>query len=215
MGGTYGTPAAATLIDAFMVRPENRVLLGTGGTSDLETTSELYSTYGANIGLGAGKGQELGRLTALSFRDVPTVEAVPSTNYQEDTAFEVTGEECEVTLTVREFKIGTLQAALITGRMYSLGEVNEALATFGGGCEVTHMPLVIEFTNAACAAPSTQNIGEGVSGGILTLYKCLCTSGLDWAAITANETSELTLTFRAVADTSKAKRNRLGNLYLY
>lgn len=213
MGGTYGTPSAATLTAGFLLRPETRVLLGTGGATDLETASWLYKVYSTPIGLGSGKGLDLGLLADIAFSHAPTIESVAGINYQEDTVFEVNGEECTVTLTIQEWKPQVLAHAAATGRLRIIG--NEALLSFGGGCTLDEYPLVIEFTNAACNVPSTQNVGSGITGGILTLYKTIQTGGIPWDAITAKETSKLQLTFRAIADTSKAKRNRLGNLYLY
>jgi len=217
MAGTYGTPAGATLKPGFLLRPETRVLLGTGGSADLETSSWAYQVYDVHIGLGSGKGLDLGLLAALNFKTVPTIEPVAGVNYQEDTVYEVTGEDCEVTLTLFEIKPQVLGQALATGRLRILSEdtTQEVLMTFGGGCEITDYPLVIEFTNAGCEAPSTQNIGAGITGGILTLYKVIQTSGLDLGALTAKANTQVPITFKALADTTKAKRNRLGCLYLY
>ncbi len=213
MGGTYGTPAAAVLTPAFVLRPETRVLLGVGGSTDLEATSWLAQVYSAPVGLGSGKGIDLGALADVAFNHAPKVEPEPNANYQEQTQYDVTGEELTVTVTIKEWKIQVLQQAVVTGRLRVHG--TEAQLTFGGGCTIDYYPLVIEFSNVSCRAPSSQNIGSGITGGILTIYKTIQVGGLPWDAITAQKTSTLKLTFKAVADTSRAKMNRLGNLYLY
>jgi hypothetical protein len=213
--GSYGTSAAATLSPAFLIRPQTRVRLGTGGLADLETTSWLYSTYSASIGLANGKGLDLGLLAALAWRLQPSIEAVAGINYQEETVFEVTGEECEVSLTLREFHIDALAQAIATGVVYTIGDPTEALLTFGGSCTIKYYPLVVEFSNVGCQAPATAGLGSGITGGILTLYKTAQINGIDWAAVTAKEGSSLELVYRAVPDTTKSKGNRLGNLYLY
>jgi hypothetical protein len=196
-----------------MLRPETRVLLGTGGTTDLESTSWLALVYSAPVGLGSGKGIDLGALADIGFNHAPKIEPVPNINYQEETQYDVTGEELTVTVTIKEWRIQVLQHAIATGRL-RVHDI-EAQITFGGGCAIAYYPLVIEFSNVSCNAPSSQNIGSGITGGILTLYKTMQVGGLPWDAITAKELNPIKLTFKAVADTTRAKLNRLGNLYLY
>jgi len=213
MGGTYGTPTAATLTPAFLLRPETRVLLGVGGSTDLETASWPYQVYGASIGLGAGKGIDMGLLADIKFKHAPKIEPVAGVNYQEDTVYELTGEECQVDIGVKEVKTHWLQQAVAAGVLRILG--TEALLTFGGGCAITYYPLVIEFTNSGCNAPTSPNIGSGITGGILTLYRTIQIGGLSFDALTAKAEVTIPLSFKVVADTTKAKKNRLGNLYLY
>lgn len=210
---TYGTPVAPTPLQGFLIEPAARVLLGTGGSSDLETTSWPAQVYGAPIGLAAGAGIELGILNNLSFSSVPTITPVEAANFEDPLAYEVSGEECTITVECKDVKPQVLKEALATGHLYILG--NEALITWGGGCSLKEMPLVIEWTNVACKAPGAANIGSGITGGIFTFYKVIANSGLPWSAFNAKENVALALTFRAMHDTAKARGNRLGSLYLY
>ncbi|NLS77357.1 MAG: hypothetical protein GXY76_08880 [Chloroflexi bacterium] len=211
--GNYGTPVAPTALLGFALEPAARVLLGTGGTTDLETTSWPAQVYGAPIGLAAGAGVELGILTNLGFSSVPTITPFEAANFEDPLAYEVSGEECTITVECQDVKPQVLKEALGTGHLYILG--SEALITWGGGCSLKEMPLVIEWTSVACKAPSAANIGSGITGGIFTFYKVIANSGLPWSAFNAKERVSLALTFRALHDTAKARGNRLGSLYLY
>ena len=210
---TYGTPVAPAATLGFLVEPVARVLLGTGGVTDLESTSWPAQVYSAPIGLGSGKGIELGSLVNLAFSHVPTVEPVEAANFENALYYEVNGEETQVTVEIKEWKPQVLAEALATGHLYVLG--SEALMTFGGGCNVKEMPLVIEWTNNSCKVPGSANIGTGVTGMIMTLYKTQLTSGLDISSLVAREQSTISLTFQAIHDTARAVGNRLGSIYLY
>jgi hypothetical protein len=210
---TYGTPVAPTALTGFLIEPAARVLLGTGGSADLETTSWPAQVYSAPIGLKSGAGVQLGILTNLSFSSVPTITPVEAANFQDPLAYEVSGEECTITVECRDVKPQVLKEALATGYLYILG--NEALITWGGGCTLKEMPLVIEWTNVSCKAPGTANIGSGLTGGIFTFFKVISNSGLPWSAFSAKEATSLALTFRALHDTSRPLGARLGSLYLY
>lgn len=210
---TYGTPTAPTALQGFLVEAAARVLLGTGGSGDLETTSWPAQVYGAPIGLAAGAGVELGILQNLSFSSVPTITPVEAANFEDALSYEVSGEECTITVEISDAKPQVLKEALATGHLYVLGQ--EALITFGGGCSLKEMPLVIEWTNMSCKAPTTANIANGLAGGIFTFYRVVANSGLSWSAFNAKERTSIALTFRAMHDTSKAAGGKLGNLYLY
>ena len=210
--GTYGTPSSPTLTKGFLVKLESRVLLGLNGASDLEATSWPASVYSAPIGLGSGKGLDLGYLADLSWSHKPDIAPVEGVNIQNDRFYEITGEECTLTLSIREFKIQVVAQAIASGKLYILDD--EALITFGGECSLSELPLVIEFSNIACGAPATANIGSGITGGILTFYKTFCTGGLEMA-FSAKEVGATPLEFRVLPDTDRARGNRLGNLYLY
>jgi hypothetical protein len=114
---------------------------------------------------------------------------------------------------VQQFDTRTLEVAMATGTMYTLGD--EKLITFGGGCSVKNRPIAIESGNVACDAPTSPNVANGVTAIVLTLYDCICTSGLPWDAMVAGEISVLDLTFEARPVLARAKGNRLGCIYVY
>lgn len=212
--GTYYTPSAPTVTEGLLLQPESRVLLGDAYLyGSLETTSFTYTTYTAPIGLASGHGIDLGALESLGFSQVPSFEAVESANIQNSNIWVLTGEETTVSIGLRQFQPLVLNMALGTGLMYSLGD--ERLITFGGRCEMQSRPLTIEFTNVACQAPSSEDIANGVSGGVLTLYDTFCSSGLPWDDINAGSINSLALEFQVRPVLAHALGNRLGNLYLY
>lgn len=209
------TPTAPTVTEGYLVKAENRVLLGTSvwGTA-LETSSQSYSSYGIHVGMASGQSLELGFLESVGFSYVPTWEAVDSANVAQGAVYDMTAEELTLSVGLREFHPEALRAAINSGVMYSLG--TEVLYSFGGGCSLVNRPLVIEFTNAACDVPDTPNaVTSGITGGILTAYDTICTSGLPWDSVARNEINMLSLEFKGRPLLVKPKGNRYGSLWLY
>lgn len=214
MAGTYYTVAAPTATKGFLFQAESQVRIGTSALyGSLETTSWTYATYEASIGLVNGNSYDVGLLDSLSFTHEPTIEPLESANVADASVYLVTGEETTVEIGVQQFDPRTLEMAMATGVMYSLG--NERLITFGGGCSVKNRPLSIESGNVACDSPTSPNISNGITGIVVTLYDTVCTSGLPWDSIVAGEINTLSLTFEARPVLARAKGNRLGTVYLY
>lgn len=179
----------------------------------LETSSWTYTTYEASIGLDGGSSFELGLVDSLGFTHEPSIEPLDSANVADASIYLVTGEETTLEVGVQQFDTRTLEVAMATGTMYSLG--NERLITFGGGCSIKNRPISIESGNVACDAPTSPNVSNGITGVVLTLYDCICTSGLPWDSMVAGEISVLDLTFEARPVLARSKGNRLGNIYVY
>lgn len=212
--GVYKTVAAPVLTAGFLMQPESRILLGTTELyGSLEVTSWTYATYEASIGLQAGSSYGLGLVDSLGFTHEPSIEPLETANVADASIYLVTGEETTVEVGVREFDTRTLEIAMSTGVMYTLGD--EKLITFGGGCAIKNRPLCIESGNVACDAPSSANIANGITGIVITLYDTICTSGLPWDSIVAGEISVLDLTFDARPVLARSRGNRLGNIYAY
>jgi hypothetical protein len=210
--GTYYSPAAPTVEEGFLLQPESRVVLGDAYLyGSLETSSWTYASYTASIGLDSG--EDLGILESLGFSQVPTFENVEAANIQTSNIWVLTGEETTVTIGLREFQPAVLHQALGTGVLYALGD--ERLITFGGLCSMTTRPLSIEFSNVACQVPAAEDIANGVSGGVITLYDTFVSSGLPWDAIDAKTLNNVTLEFQARPVLALARGNRLGNMYLF
>lgn len=212
---TYGTlPTAPTTTEGYFVKAESRVLLGSSALyGSLDVTSTSYTQYTISVGLESGQGTELGFMESIGYSYVPTWESVDSANVATGTVYDMTSEELTLTLGVREFKYQVIQAAINSGVMYS--GANEVLFAFGGGCTLVNRPIAIEFTNQACAAPTSPDIATGVTGGVLTAYDCICTSGLPWDAISRGEMNMLSLEFKARPVSARTKGQRLGSLWLY
>lgn len=207
---TY-TPASPTTVEGFMLQPESRVLVGSEYLYG--SLAGGFTSYSAYVGMQAGKFTDLGALASLSFSHVPTFEAVESANISDSNIWVLSGEETTVSVGLRQFTPEVLDKALGTGVLYNVG--TESVLTFGGKCDIKSRPLAIEFTNAACAAPTAEDISNGISGGILTLYDTFVSSGLPWDDINAGVLNELALEFQVRPVIAHARGNRLGNLYLY
>ena len=207
--GTYATAALATVGKGFILRPESRVRYG--GT--LETTSWVAATYSAPLGVTGGR--DLGILASLNFTHRPTYSPVPQINFREGVLYEVTGEETTVVLGLKEFRPEVLAEAFGGGSFINFSNPLEGLIRWGGGSAFAETPLVIDMTNAWSQLPTSGGIETRLNGMILTLYKTILEGGLPLAAIMAGETNVAELTFRVMNDTSRARGNRLGNLYIY
>lgn len=212
--GVYKTVASPSLSEGFLVQPESKIVMGTTALyGSLEVTSWTYATYEASIGLQAGTSFELGSVDSLGFTHEPSIEPLESANIADASIYMVTGEDTTLDVGVHQFDPRTLEVAMATGTMYALGD--ERLITFGGGCSVKNRPIAIESGNVACDAPTSPNVSNGVTAIVLTLYDCICTSGLPWDSMVAGEVSVLDLTFEARPVLARAKGSRLGNIYIY
>jgi len=213
--GTYGpTPTAPTVTEGFFVKAESRILLGTSATyGSLDTTSNSYTTYTISVGLESGQFIDMGFVESLGYSYVQTWEAVDSANVAQGRVYDMTGEELTISVGVREFKKQTIQAALNSGVMYTLG--TEVLYAFGGGCNLINRPIAIEFSNQSCDAPTTADIASGITGGVLTAYDTICTSGLPWDAMVRAELNMLSLEFKGRPILARTRGQRFGSLWLY
>ena len=155
---------------------------------------------------------QLGIIADLTFSHVPEYEAVESYNVGDDSLYEVTGEETTLTVEIRQFDHRMLELAIGTGTKIDLG--SESVTPFGAGCTILRRPYSLQFTNASCWAPSSQDISLGVSGGAVTLYDCFVQSGLEWA-MNSKESNTVPLELQALPVLERTAGMRLGNLYLY
>lgn len=213
--GTYFTTAAPQDALGYMVQSESRVRVGTENLyGSLETTSWTYSTYGASIGLQAGKALDFGQIESLSFSHVPTFEPLEAANVQQPSVYVLTGEETTISVGVYQFDPTVIELALGTGTKYELG--NEYLIPFGGGCTQNSVPLEISVTNIGCNTPASPDAtAAGITAIVMTIYDVQATSGLDWGDIVANNINSFSLELQAKSVNSNALGNRMGNLYLF
>lgn len=212
--GNYYTTTAPTVTAGYLVKAESTVKIGTDTLFDaLDTSNWLYTTYGVPVGLQAGRSLELGMLNSIGFSYTPTWEAIDSANLPQGTVYDMTGEELTVSLEIREFKPEVLRVAINSGVFYTVD--NEVLYAMGGGCQLESRPITIEFTNQSCDVPGTANINNGVSGGILTVFDTISSSGLPWDSIVRNELNSLSLEFKARPVNSLDRGKRLASLYMW
>ena len=211
MAGTYLTPCSTTATSAMLVKPETCIQVGTARLyGALEVTSFTYLTYGISIGLSASF--QLGILADLTFSHKPEYAAIESYNVGDDSLYEVTGEETTLTVEIRQFDSRMLELAIGTGSRIVLGD--EAVIPFGGGCNMLRRPYSLEFVNASCFAPTSQDVTLGITGGATTLYDCFIQSGLEWA-MNAKETNTVPLEMQALPVLERTRGRRLGSLYLW
>ncbi len=209
---TYYTHSAPAAVAGFLMMAESQLKIGTASLyGSLETTSWTYATYQASIGLTASS-FDVGVVSSLGFSETAEINPLESVNVQGATVYVVTGETAVVSVGVQQIMPATLEIALATGVMYSLG--NERLITFGGGCSIKSRPISLDAANVACDAPATPNVTNGISVVIVTFYDCICTSGLPWDAIVAGEMSSIDLEFTARPVMARSRGNRLGNIYI-
>lgn len=198
----------------YLVQVESRVRMGTAKLwGALESTSWTYATYSASIGLQTAKSIDMGQVQSLAFAHTPTIEPVETINVQQPTIYTLTGEETSLSVAIMQFDPEILKVAIGSGVLYNVG-TNERLITFGGACTTESRPLEIVSKNIGCDKPGSPNITTGITAIALTLYDCLCVSGMPWDNISANEYNVMGLEFRVRPVLSLAIGNRLGNLYI-
>jgi len=213
MAGTYYTVSAPTVTAGFFVKPESQMRIGTTSLyGSLDVTSWAYSTYEASIGLQAGTSFDVGQVADLSWSHKPDFAAVEGFNVGDDSIWEVQGEETMCSVEIQQLDPRLFELAVGTGSYYSLGL--ERLITFGGGCQMKNRPLSIEWVNDSCNAPSSQDASSGISGGVVTLYDCFISSGLEWS-MNAKENNTISLEFQARPVLARSRGNRLGSYYIY
>jgi len=218
MAGTYYASGASapTIVEELLVQAESRVLLGNANLyGSLETESATYLAYTASIGLASGASVDLGTLASLGFSHVPTYEPVESANIQDASIWNMSGEETSVSVGLRQFDMAVLQLALGSGIRRDFASDTETLLTFGGKCTMDTRPLCIEAANAACNAPTSEDVQAGITAIIITLYDVISTSGLNWDTMDAKAINELAIEFQARPVLAHDRGNRLGNMYCY
>jgi hypothetical protein len=213
MAGTYYAVGAPTVVAGFIVRPETKMLIGTQALYDsLEHTSFPYASYEVSIGLKSGQSFDVGQVGDLSWQHKPAYEVLEAFNIDDDSVWEVTGEETMCTVEIQQIDPRLLELAVGTGQMWSLGV--ERLIAFGGGCTLRNRPISLEWLNAGCNSPTSQDASAGITGGVLTLYDCFISSGLEWT-MNAKEVNGIPIEFQARPILARPAGRRLGSLYLY
>lgn len=211
--GAYAT-GTPTLMKGYLTMPGSRLLIGTSRLyGSLEHSSTAYNSYGGiSIGLQAGQFVDAGLVGSLSFGYAPEVTPLESANVATPAVFTLSGETCTVSVGLQQLNPEIFGLAFLSGTSYSFQD--EWLLSFGDACTDKYRPISIEFQNNACDAPISANIANGVTGGVLTLYDCYCSSGLTWE-MNAGEISSIDLEFTAIPVLSNSRGNRLGSLWVY
>lgn len=218
--GSLTSPACEL---GFFVRAETKVTLGEGrlwATGGLFNTSGgsadqgwLYDVYEASIGLQSGVGFSLGCLNALNFTYEPDRTPIEVINIADAPAYELAGEECSVSLELLQWNADVLALVIGSGEYSTINE-NNAQIRFGGGCGMTSRPMVIEGVNVSCNVEGVTSLVNGLEAFVITLYDCLCTSGMN-IDFNASENNPISTEWQVIPVTTLSAGNRLGNIYLY
>lgn len=218
-GGTLSSPTSTL---GFFIRPETKVWVGearlwaTGGLfagGGATGRDWIYEIYEASIGLQSAVGIEVGALNALSFAYEPDRSPIEIINIADAPAYELVGEECTVSMELLEWNPDIISLVIGSGQYHTI-TANDALVRFGGGCAITSRPIVIEGVNASCYISDITDLDTGLRAFVLTLYDCLCTSGLS-VDFTAAENAPIATEWQVLPVLILDGGNRLGNMYMY
>ena len=213
LGFTWDAPVT---LEGLMIQSESRVRMGTERLyGALEVSSPAYTTYGASLGIRAGKFLDLGLLSSLSFEQSPTYEQVESANVRQSGIFILTEEEMTITVGIYQFNPDILSVALGTGVIRKFNSGTEALITVGDGCTQNSRPLEIATQNIHCGAEEfPTGIDTRVRAIAITVYDAFSTSGLPWGDINSGALNTLELEFQAKSVLSNERGNRFASIYV-
>jgi hypothetical protein len=199
-------------LEGYAARWENCVEIGTSELwGSLETTSFIYATYGASVGLAAGQGRQIGACDDLEFAYSRDMSELEIGNVVSSGVYELDSEEVQLTLNMFEWQPQNIAFAFNT--TYSPITATDGLIQFGGGCVLDSRPIVVYGTNISCNADDITDLTDGVDYMCLTLYDCYSVEGAT-LPITANENNPIPITIQARPVLSMAPGTRLGNLVL-
>ena len=222
--GQFFTTASPVVEKGLTVQAETRVRVGTENLyGSLTNSGDLYhEDYKfASVGLQAGKNFDLGLIDSIGFEYTNEQDEYEAGNIQKSGVYTIGTEEATVSLGVTQFDPETLRLCLSSGLFYKVGEVgvsdNEVLFTAGGGtCTSATRPIEIAAENISCGSPSLPgDTATDISAIVITVYDCLCTSGLPWSDIVANELHVLDLEFTARTVLERAPGARLFSIYIF
>lgn len=214
--GTYFTTGTPTATEALMAQWQTRVRIGTQNLyGSLETTSDLYTNYGASIGLINGQSYDIGLLESIGLELTAEKEEYEAANVISSGIFFVTEETAVLSLGLKEFDPRTLQLCVTNGILRELGD--ERLYTIGSATgQNVNRPIEIASENIFQSAPSSPGDTEiGISAMVMTIYDTECTSGLPLSDIIAGELNTVDLEFSARPVAGNDNGNKLMNIYIF
>jgi hypothetical protein len=191
---------------------ENALVIGNAELwASLETSSYIYATYGASVGLQENAGTQLGGCRDISFERTQDVEAVELGNVVDSGIYEITSEENTLTFSAMEWRPDVIGIAFgVTAKTVT---ATDSVVIFGGGCNVASRPIVVQGENVSCNAADITNLTDGVEFAVLTLYDCYSSEGAT-LPFSASEDAPLDITMRCKPVLSLSRGERIGNLYL-
>lgn len=205
-------PLAFDFEKGFAPRLENSVEIGTSALwGSLDTTSYIYTVYGASIGLESGQGRQIGGCDDLSFEYAREFGELEIGNVVSSGVYELDSEEATVTMNMYEWQPENIAFSFNT--TYSLVTAKNGLIQFGGGCDLNSRPIIIRGSNIGCNADAITDLTDGIDYAVLTLYDCYSTGGAT-LPFQANENNPIPITIRAKPVLSLTAGQRIGNLYL-
>ena len=213
--GDY-TPSAPVVEEGYLVKSEVRVLIGkTGWTTSLDFDSYSYNYFSIPVGFEDNtKYFEVGMLASMGQVLSKTFEAVDSANMPRGTVFDLTDESLTLSFEAKELKPELVELLLHT-TPFDNEDASEKLFVTGGGCDMISRPITVEWTNVDCHAISSADIDNGISGGILTIYKAIVTNGFDWGTMARNAENNIPVEITAQPVTTFPVGRRLASLWIW
>ena len=196
----------------YMVRLESTIEVGNSALwGSLDITSTVYTTYDASVGLQESSGWQVGACDDIDFERSQDVTAVEIGNVVDAGLYEIQSEEHTLTFQAREWKPDVM--ALAFGTTYKTMGAKNGIIEFGGGCDVSSVPIVVRGSNVSCNASAITDLTDGVDYIVLTLYDCQPIEGLT-LSFRVREDSPIAINLQAKPVLSLTAGSRVGNLYL-
>lgn len=197
----------ATLRTGYRLVPQSKVVWN--GT--------LTKVGGVDVGFVASTGVELGILADLKFNYTPNFVPITAPDLGSAAYIEIGSEDLQIVTSIYDFNPTFLTEFFPASKsFYDDAIVGSRILVSQIGRDYSGQnvkPLVIEFTNIQ--QPSSPGVqSNGISGGILTIYKALFLGSFN-LDINAQKSNSLQLTFRAQYDYQRDRKSGLGSIYLY
>jgi len=209
-------PSAPTVTEGYLVKPEVRVLMGLSGwTTALDFTSYSYNYFSVPVGFEDNtKYFDVGLLASMGQVLSKTFEPVETANAPSGTIFDMTDESLTLSLEAKELN-PLLVELLLHSTAFENAEGDEKMWATGGGCDMISRPMTVEWTNVDCHAIAAPDIGTGITGGMLTIYKAIVTNGFDWGTMVRNGENNIPVEITALPVNTFPAGRRLASLWLY
>jgi hypothetical protein len=213
MPSNYDTyPLAFDFVEGFAPRWENSVEVGNSSLwGSLDISSYIYTVYGASVGLQEDAGWQIGATDDLQFEYTKDYGQIEIGNVISTGVYELESEEATLSFSMYEWKPDAL--AMAFNATMSQVTATDALIQFGGGCDLSAVPIIVRGTNISCNATAISNLTDGVDYAVLTLYDCYQAEGFT-LPFQASEDNPIDLSIVAKPVLSLTAGERIGNLYL-
>ncbi len=213
MASNYdANPATFVFTEGFAPRFENSVEVGNNSLwGSLDTTSYIYLTYSASVGLEAAEGWQIGATDDLQFEYSREMAELEIGNVTATGVYELESEEGQLTMNMYEWNPQAI--AFVFNTTYSVVTTTDGLIQFGGGCVLNSRPVIVRGTNIGCNVGDISALTNGIDYAVLTLYDCYSSGGAT-LPFEAADSAPIPVTLIVKPVLAMSAGTRLGNLYL-